>query len=67
MEDPLFIRLNIAHYRALLGTRLADSARSTLISLLRQAEEDLAALAPTSLGIPPAKSKRRSDQHKQAS
>ena len=67
MEDPLFLRLTIAHYRALLATRLGESARANLSRLLHQAEEDLAAFAPTSLGVPPARSKRRTPEQRRAS
>jgi hypothetical protein len=44
MEDPLFIRLRIAHYHALLGTKLADDARSRVQRLLGEAEISLADL-----------------------
>lgn len=68
MEDPLFLRLTIEHYRALLATKLADSARSDVQKLLRQAEEDLAraSLAAAALARPPARGKRRSDPHRRA-
>ena len=53
MEDPLFLRLTIAHYRALLGTRLADSARSNLQQLLADAETDLARVSARRLATSP--------------
>ena len=62
MEDPLFLRLTIEHYRALLGTQLAESARANVQKLLMQAEDDLAraagTLAPAALA---GRKKRRAE------
>jgi hypothetical protein len=68
MEDPFFLRLTIEHYRAMLGTQLAESARANLQKLLRQAEADLAraSRASATLARPPARSKRRSDPQRRA-
>jgi hypothetical protein len=53
MEDALFLRLTIEHYRAVLATQLAESARANVQKLLTQAEDDLARaagkLAPATL------------------
>ena len=66
MEDPLFLRLTIEHYRALLATKLADAARANLQKLLVQAEGDLARasqqLAPAALAGRRAAAKRRRPQ-----
>lgn len=62
MEDPLFLRLTIEHYRALLGTKLAELARANVQKLLIQAEDDLARAAGA---LPPAalagRKKRRTE------
>ena len=50
MEDPLFLRFTIEHYRALLETKLAETARANLQQLLAEAEGDLAR-ASTRLGL----------------
>ena len=41
MDDPMTIRLNISHYRALLRTNVADIGRRALLRLLTQARADL--------------------------
>ena len=40
-QDPIFIRMNIAHYQAMLTLDLDDEERSLLKRLLAEAGEDL--------------------------
>ncbi|HEY0525359.1 MAG TPA: hypothetical protein VGD08_18345 [Stellaceae bacterium] len=44
-EDPSIIRMNIAHYGALLKRDLGDEKRSVVERLLAEAKRDLAAAA----------------------
>ena len=45
-EDPFIIRMNIAHYGALLKLDLGDEKRSVVKRLLAEAKRDLAVVAP---------------------
>jgi hypothetical protein len=45
MEDPGIIRLNIDHYRRMLSLSLDDVARQKTLTLIAEAEAQLAARA----------------------
>jgi hypothetical protein len=43
-EDPTIIKMNIAHYAALLKLSMSDEKRSTINSLLSESRESLESL-----------------------
>jgi hypothetical protein len=42
MEEPYILKMNIAHYRAVLTLRLDDNKRAAIQRLLAEAESELA-------------------------
>jgi len=51
-QDPIIIRMNIAHYQAMLMLDLDDEERSLLKRLLAEAREDLRRAASFCNGEP---------------
>lgn len=53
MEDPGIIRLNIDHYRRMLSLSLDDVARQKTLTLIAEAEAQLAAGTDRAAERPP--------------
>lgn len=55
MENPVIIRMNIAHYRALLKLDMDDLRRRTIERLLAEAHGDLLLAREETYGPPPGR------------